>query len=349
MSDDSSDYCVECRKKENDPSKLVSCMYCFSSAHFKCRNIIGSAIRKVKENMYFCTPKCSDIYKRIIEMQNLRSTMIAELSTEIKTTVANVVSAQLQDVKSEVNTIVKAIEESQQFLSSKFDGIVTDIEDLKSDNDRLNKEVDQLKRSQTSLTAFVNKLEVKADKATRDSISNNAVILGVPVYANEDIPDLVTKIAQCIGVDFPSDSMVTAFRVSSSSASLNKLVPIRVVFKDKTVKESFFSKKKEYGQLSSSSIDQSLLLNGKPTNVAIRDELTPLSLELLQEMRELQKKLNLKYVWAGRDGIILVKQDEQSKPEIIRNRNDLNYFVARSSSHFSPASPSPKRKRRDQK
>lgn len=351
MSEDQSDavYCVECKKRENDPSKLITCLYCFSSAHFKCRNIIGNAIRKVKENMYFCSSKCSEIYKKIVEMQNSRSAMITELSMEIKKTVSNVVSAELQDMRAEVNTVVKAIEDSQQFLSSKFDSIVTDVQDLKSDNVRLNSEVDELKKSQSSLTAFVNKLEVKADKANRDSICNNAVILGVPVHADENIPELVSKVAECIGVDLPSDALLSAARVSSSSASENKLVPIRIVFKDKSVKEMFFSKKKEFGQLASSSVNRSLVLNGKPTNVAIRDELTPFSLELLQEMREVQKKLNLKFVWAGRDGVILVKKNEHSKPEIIRNRNDLSSFILRSSSHSSPGSPSPKRKRWDKK
>lgn len=340
-------YCVECKKQENDPNKLVTCMYCFASAHFKCRNIIGNAIRRVRENMYFCSSNCSDIYKRIVEMQNSRSTMIAELSTEIKTTVTNVVSAQLKDVKKEVNTVVRAIEESQQFLSSKFDDVLTDVQTLKSDHDRLNTEVDKLKKSQSSLKAFVNKLEMQADKANRDSIGNNAVILGIPAQDNEHIPGLVSKMAECVGVDLPSAALLSASRVSSSSASLNKLIPIRVVFKDKSVKELFFAKKRAHGQLLSSSIDQSLLWNGKPTYVAIRDELTPFSLELLQEVREWQKKLNLKYVWAGRDGVILIKRKEDSKPELIRNRNDLSSFLDSTTAHSSSHSPSPKRKKRD--
>lgn len=344
MSEDQSDICVVCEKKENDPTKLVTCNYCFASAHFKCRNIIGNAIRKVRENMYFCSANCTDIYKKIVEMQNVRSTMIAELSLEIKTTVTNVVSAQFEGVKSEVNTIVRAIEESQEFLSSKFDGIVSDVQVLKSDNDRLNSEVDELRKSQSSLRSFVNKLEMKADKADRDSLDNNAVILGVPVQENEHLPGLVSKVAECIGVDLPRDALLSVSRFSSSQVSVNTLVPIRIVFKDRSVKESFFGKKKAHGQLLSSAIDQSLLLNGKPTNIAIRDELTPLSLELLQEMRALQKKLNLKYVWAGREGVILVKKHEDSKPEVIRNRNDLSIYKNRASAQ-SPTSPSPKRKR----
>lgn len=175
-----------------------------------------------------------------MEMQNERTTMINELKFELKKTVTNVVSAQLQDVKVEVNTIVKAIEESQEFLSSKFDGIVSDVQHLKKDNDRLKSEVADLQKSHTSLTTLVHKLEINCDKTNKESLSNNAVILGIPVHANECVPELVSKVAECIGADFESDSIISASRVSVSSSALNKLVPIRIVFKDNAVKESFF-------------------------------------------------------------------------------------------------------------
>lgn len=87
--------------------------------------------------------------------------------------------------------------------------------------------------------------------------------------------------------------------------------------------------------LSSAVIDQSIVLNGKPSNIAIRDELTSYSLELLHEVRSFQKDMNLKYVWAGRDGAVLVKKDETSKPIIIKNRNDINKLVQGSSTSQS--------------
>lgn len=339
-------FCVECKKKENDSSKLTTCMYCFASAHYKCRNIIGTAVRKVKENMYFCSPKCSDIYKKIIEMQSARTAMIDELNSELRKTVTSVVSAQLQVVKTDVDTIVRAIEDSQQFLSAKFDGIVNDVQSLKEDNDLLKAEVADLRKSQSSLSTLVYKLESNCDKTNKESLSNNAVVLGIPVQSKENVPELISKVAKCIGADVPAPSLLSASRVTTSSSALNKLVPIRITFEDKAVKESFFSKKREFGRLLSSSIDQSMVLNGKPTNIAVRDELTPLSLELLHEMRNQQKKLNLKYVWAGRDGIILVKKDENSKPTIIRNRNDLSNFINENSSNSSASTtPSPKRKK----
>lgn len=320
-------FCVECKNKENDLSKLITCLYCLSSAHFKCRSITGSAIRKLKENMYFCSSKCSDMYKKINDIQSKQTVMIGNLSSELKKTVTTVVTAQLKEVKIEVGTIVKAVEDSQQYLSSKFDDIMNDFQNLKAENGYLRSEVDALKRELSSLKSFVNKLECNVDKVNKESLSNNAMIFGMPVQTNEKVSDLVTKVADCIGAEIPSDALVSASRVFAPRPAVNEHVPIRIVFKSKAVKESFFSRKREFGKLSSSAIDQSMVLNGKPTNVAIRDELTPLSLDLLHEMRDVQRKLNLKYVWPGRDGFILVKKDEQSKPIVVKNRNDINSFV----------------------
>ncbi|XP_058826697.1 uncharacterized protein LOC131686757 [Topomyia yanbarensis] len=344
--------CVECKKRETDSNKLVTCLYCFKSAHYKCRNIIGNAVRRVKENMYFCTPNCSDIYKKIIEMKTNKSDIVAALGSELKITVASAVACEMQNLRAEFKSITSAIENSQDFLSTKFDSIVSDFRDLKSENEALKQEISSLRKKQSCLYENVNKLEMNLDKTVRDNVSNNAIFLGVPFLCNENTVELVMKIAHCIGANLDRSSVVSAERLSPGKKATNSLVPIKVVFTDRTVKEILFTKKKEFGRLISTSIDDSLVINGKPTNVAIRDELTPLCLELLNEMRERQEFLNIKYVWSGR-GVVLVKKNEKAKPEIIRNRNDLNRITSLYSNGSSDAadslpaniSPSPKRKR----
>lgn len=66
---------------------------------------------------------------------------------------------------------------------------------------------------------------------------------------------------------------------------------------------------------------------GKPSTLAIRDELTPLSLELLGNLRKLQTVLKIKRIWAGRGGNIYVRDNDSLKPIIIKNQNDLNRYV----------------------
>lgn len=105
------------------------------------------------------------------------------------------------------------------------------------------------------------------------------------------------------------------------------------------------TRKKQVGKLLSTTIDSSLLLNGRPTTVSIRDELTPLTTELLHELRESQDLFKIKYVWPGRHGTVLVRKNDGDKPDLIKNREDLSKLLTRYLNITK--TPSPKRKRYD--
>lgn len=340
---DNENICTVCQKKENDANKIVTCLYCFASAHLKCKNIIGNACRRVREKPYFCTPDCAEIYQRIIEMSNNKQSMIEALTTELKSIVAHAVSSEMLNFRSEIRLITTAIENSQEFLSTKFDAISDEFNRLKLENDDLKLEILRLKKSYSALTETVHKLELNTDKTSRIMNEKNAVFMGIPITHNENTTQLIEKAIQVLGVQLQSGSIKTAFRISSKNTSNKALVPIKVVFNELNDKENVFEKKRQNGKLLSTAIDPSLLLNGRPTTVSIRDELTPLSSELLRELRESQEVLKIKYVWPGRNGAILVKKGEGDRPDVIRSRDDLSKFMTKFLN--TVMTPSPKRKR----
>lgn len=321
--------CVECKNVEKDASKLLTCMYCFSEAHYSCRNISSNAARRMKDKMYFCSPNCSSIYQRIVEMQNNKTSIVEALAAELKNVVFNAVSQEMKMVKNEVQQITAAVENSQQFLSDKFEAIVSDFLELKRENEKLKEEIEKLKHKQQAMSKKVNTLEHNMDKSVRQANCNNAVVLGVPYYPHENTYEIVNKVITCYGLNVQSDAIVSAERLSGKNKTVNSLIPIRVIFKDGDTKENIFARKKECGRLLSSSINEKYVINGKPTTIAMRDELSPLSLELLKEMRGYQEKLNLKYVWSSRGGNVLVKRNEHSKPEIVKTRDDIYEMINR--------------------
>lgn len=337
--------CVECQLVEKDTSKLITCMYCFSEAHYKCRNIVGNAARRIKNTMYFCSLNCSSIYQRIMEMQNGTKSIVEALSAELKGVVASVVSQELMNFRTEVQQITTAIENSQQFLSDKFDSIVTDFQELKNENENLKLEVEKLKYTLKAMSKTVNTLELNVDSTARQANCNNAMVFGTPYLPEENTQEIVRNIITCYGLSIDADAIVSADRLGGRTKVRNSLIPIRVVFRNGDIKEEVFEKKKQFGKLISSSVNADFVINGKPTIISMRDELSPLGLKLLNEMREYQEKLNIKYVWSSRGGNILVKKTEHSKPEIIKTRNDLCELIDRYSKE-SPikVTPSPKRK-----
>lgn len=297
----------------------------------------------MKANMYFCTTNCSEIYKRIVEMQTSRSSMNSALISELKETVSSAVADQMVNVKAEVRSVTAAIEKSQEFLSAKFDDIVSDFKDLKAENECLKQRINELTSSQSKMTNFVHQLEANVDKSDRRAVSKNAVLLGLPCVANENVMNIVIKTIAHVGVQLQQDSIVSASRLFVSNKP-NVVIPIQIVFNDVNVKEMVMSRKKHFGKILSTNIDECFLVNGMPTNVSLRDELTPLSLELLRKMRESQEKLKIRFVWPGRGGGILVKKDENSKPDLVKTREDLQNVIIRYS-ELLKQSPSPKRKK----
>lgn len=132
-------------------------------------------------------------------------------------------------------------------------------------------------------------------------------------------------------------------------------IPIRIIFKDTAMREFVLDKKIEFGQLLSTSIDKSLLVNGNGSRIAIREELTAFSQNLLNEMRQSQTTLKIKYVWPGRNGTILVKKDDNSNVDKISNRDDLNKIINlyktadADQNSISPSPESPRRKKKTKK
>lgn len=328
METDDSVTCCVCSENETDLTTVITCMYCFTSSHLKCRGITSKSAHRMREKPYFCSTKCADIYKRIAEMQRNDKSVLSSISSQLNASVAKVVETQMKQVKTEMKSITTAVESSQNFLSEKFDKIVTDFNDLRSDNTRLNHEVDLLKRSHSALAGTVYKLESSVDKTNKSVVACNLIILGIPSSANEDVMNVVKKTFACIGVDLASVSF-TASRLYTKPKNSNVVVPIRVKFDQVTMKDYVLDKKREFGQLKSTMIEKSLLMNGNASNIAIREEMTPLGLELLKEMRDNQKSLNIQFVWPGRGGVVLVKKNDDSTTEKIANRDDLNRLIAR--------------------
>lgn len=84
----------------------------------------------------------------------------------------------------------------------------------------------------------------------------------------------------------------------------------------------------------------------------IRDELTPYGLQLLNETKDAQDQLGFKFVWPGRNGVVLVKHSESSTIKVIRSMKDLETLkrlsnkrlYASNSSSPDEQQPNPKRR-----
>src|SRR5450759_3910511 len=89
----------------------------------------------------------------------------------------------------------------------------------------------------------------------------------------------------------------------------------------KISKEIFFEKKRAHGVLMASAVCEAF--NGSTNRITVRDEITSVGKDLLQKTKDIQNSLDIKYVWMGRDGKVLIKRHDGAKVEQISSQKDL--------------------------
>lgn len=319
--------CSICKKQELDAAKVIECSVCFNSMHFRCKRIFGTGIARTRQQSTFvCSPSCAEIYGRTNESPGFDK-LIAELNESVRAS-----------IKQEMEIVNAKIDASQQSMMKELHSITNRFAELKAENDNLKRTVASLTEKYDSLVDSMVTLEVEVDRASRVASEKNAVILGLPMNENEDTMEVFREVCSSVSCDLPENSVISAKRMVSKDGKGGN-PPIKIVFSDTVSKERFFSSKKQHGRLLTSAVN-GMRVNGKPGSVIVRDELSLLGLSMLREVRGMQDSLEIKYVWPGRGGVILVKRSDNAKVQTIRNRRDIErlgqQFSKRSLSESSP-------------
>lgn len=244
---------------------------------------------------------------------------------------------ELPDVISEflsnhTDKVLSNIERSQQFLSNKIDDfggqiviLKAEISKLKAENEQLKKSLSMLSTETAAVTDVVHKHEVNLDMHQREKISANVILLGIPRVPNENTKSLFDATCQTLGLEFPNSSIVSCARLAAAKGESQ---PIKITFSNIRDKEALIAKKKQFGLLKASMIGSMRWPHGWSNKIYIRDDLSPLSMDIFRELKKHQSSLNFQYVWPSRNGTILVKTSQDSRPIKVQNRTELNKLIS---------------------
>lgn len=219
------------------------------------------------------------------------------------------------------------ITESQQFMSNCFDKIVEDFKDLcnevrslRQENVKLKDTVTALEVKLSSLSVSVSQQEIHLDNCNRESVSCNAIITGLPIIPREETSSLVEKTLSIICPQLSMKQVVLSERIKVAKPR-NGTPPVRVTFKNPDARKMFVKAKSSYGKLHACAI---IRHHGRTDQtISIRNELSALKVDLLHELKNVQQKSSLAYVWPSAEGDILVKATKSSRPICIRTRSDV--------------------------
>lgn len=232
---------------------------------------------------------------------------------------SNVIEADLSEKDLENPTsilkILKEIQQSQTYLSQKFDEFNKRTKLLEEENKTLKKEVNSLKMRLTAVEYDHNALQ-------NEIFKKHVYVSGVPLRQNESLEKIIIEIGALSNVKINNNDIVTCKRLPARkvNSSHQQHPQISVEFNSTTIKEEMINNQKINGPILQSQLK--LTSTESDRKIYINEYLSNLNKKLLYEAQKLKQKFNVKFIWA-KNGNVFIRQSETTQTFRIRNIEHL--------------------------
>ena len=301
--------CPTCKKNITKQHFAVQCLEnCKQWYHLHCANLteVDLEVMKKTNNKWFCLACKKKIENKVrteINESNVRKS-IGIVSETLDTNSYSELTECIRELKLEIRDLKKDIKfyaEQYEEQRAKNDEFQREIQDLKSNNLRLNEEIDRLKG--------------QAARHERVGRQANIVIVGVEYQIGEgiNVSNMINPKVEKI-LKYVSPNLNRSDVVIKVSNMRKENCPVIVEFKSKEVKKQFLEDRKQKGKVTTTDCG----LAGESLPLYFNEDLNAEERRLFKKAREL-KTHGFKYVWV-RDNNILVRQADTSA--IIRIKSD---------------------------
>lgn len=189
----------------------------------------------------------------------------------------------------------------------------------------------QLIKQNKWLTSTVLNQQNELNDLKQQQLSGNLIINGIPECeaSPTHTSHLVKSIVVGLGVNCTEEDIIEARRLGRQSSDTENPSKrsILVKFSGIDLKRKIIVAKRKIPQLNCAG----LTYNGKNIGterdvIYINEDLTPLNANLYRQARNLRKNGQLKFVWIGRGGSVLVREKEGLPYQRIRDEGQLKKF-----------------------
>lgn len=210
---------------------------------------------------------------------------------------------------------IKEIRSSLQYMSDKYDEVLKDIEQCKKNDVEQRKEINKLRTENAFLNRSVEKANIQLNRLDQYHRRENIEIHGLEMKNNENIPNIIGNLANCLNIPYSTDMVIAAHRLKNNKKS-QRPPAIIIRFANRNISEMWIKKKKT-GVMS-----RNIIENGSSSVIYVNENLTPMNKELFWNARVKAKKLKFKYVWV-KNGVVFMKRDDASTTIKIEKFDDL--------------------------
>lgn len=303
--------CQKCNGEAYAEERNLSCTFCKGIFHNDCINIDRVNYEKIKKlPVWFCNQKCKKDYD-------------AEKSSEC--------DLPQNPTNRDLLLAIQSLKTSQDFISDKYDNIVTKMEELITTIHSMDKRITDLENDKrvltTKLERELNINRVINEAAEQEKFQHNVILSGVSNEAENSI-EMVKMICQKLNpsIEITDDDVEKVERLFVQRDNIPeekkiKKIPVVVTFKNTEIKAKIFEAQKRKKDFYSDECE----LPGENGKMFFRDQLTSSSFKILKAARDLRNNNKLKYVWV-QEGKVLVRKDDTSRITWMKSMNDLSVF-----------------------
>lgn len=200
----------------------------------------------------------------------------------------------------ELKNEIASIQKSTQFHSERQDDIIKKVESLSTEIQpikNIREEVEDLKKQNHQLKAEINAND------QRDRLLNLEIV-GVTELKDENVLDLVIKVARKVGANILPSDIIQANRVSSRTKQQGRPRVIIAKMHSRLVKDNIISCSRKCRVTT-----KDLGLNGEPKPIYVNEHLTVFNKLLLKKCKEIARIKQYQFVWSKHGRIFLRKND----------------------------------------
>lgn len=313
--------CASCSDPLPSGNEFAVCSQCHLNFHYECADILESTWNRMgakRRELW----KCKDCNARKSSQSSqskepsIPKDLIAKLHEEFLIKMEETITLQFSKYEKNFGIQMAEFKNSMDFFSKKIDDYEVQVTELISKVKSLEKSNSELKLENSNLKKEVDNYQLKVESLDQYNRNRNLQLEGIPESNNEQLDDVILKIADKIKepIQFQLD-IQAIHRVPTKRSKGPK--PIIVQFTNRLKRDSFLKKSKQCNMLSSDFVP------GVPnTRVFINEHLTPYNKNLLYQAKKL-KGMGFSFVWPSQ-GRIFVKKTPSDKKVYISSINDLN-------------------------
>lgn len=284
----------------------------------------------------------------------------SDLKAVVKTSLDEILETKLASLRDEIfetkfasllDQKLNPLITSLNFISDGFDEMREKIGGLEKSNKELVKENQILKQEMARLSNSITQIKMEVDEQEQYTRRECLELKGIPVTAEENTDEIVSKIGSLIDVEINEEDISVSHRLQSKARNNRESTQqtLIVKFVSRRTRDALYRARSKLKNFTVGDIGLGRQGNSK---IYIQESLTQTKRDLFQKCLQFKKEKKFRYIWSNY-GTIFMRKDDHSRSIKISSHKDLrklepgsfsdtellSFRAARSS--FANASPEP--------